>query len=103
MPTDAVCGMELDEAATAAIISHEGQVYRFCSEACSVQFSKDPEAFIAEGQDPVEDPVCGMRFKRRETPFHRVYKGTTYRFCSQECYDRFVLEPERYAYPKEVG
>lgn len=103
MPTDPVCGMELDQAHAAAIVAHEGVVYAFCSEACSSLFGANPERFVGPGREVVMDPVCGMRFKRKDTPLHRTFQGRTFRFCSQECYEKFVLEPEKYAHPPEIG
>jgi YHS domain-containing protein len=44
----------------------------------------------------VKDPVCGMEVAPG-AGFSRVYEGREYRFCSQQCLDRFNAEPVRYA------
>jgi len=42
------------------------------------------------------DPVCGMAVERERAPHYRR-DGTTSFFCSKECRDEFVAEPERFA------
>lgn len=45
------------------------------------------------------DPVCGMNIdedRSRAEGNERQYKGTAYFFCSPECREDFVKEPERY-------
>ena len=44
----------------------------------------------------VRDPVCGMEVAAN-AGYSRVYGGRDYRFCSQQCLDRFNAEPVRYA------
>lgn len=44
----------------------------------------------------VRDPVCGMEVTAN-AEYSRVYAGRDYRFCSQQCLDRFNSEPARYA------
>lgn len=41
------------------------------------------------------DPVCGMRVEG-DTGYARAYRGTTYRFCSRDCLDKFDAAPEQY-------
>ena len=42
------------------------------------------------------DPVCGMVADRERSP-KQAHEGTTYYFCSIDCRDRFVRDPQRYA------
>lgn len=42
------------------------------------------------------DPVCGMEVDRLDPPTQTNYKGTAYYFCSPECRDRFLQNPEQY-------
>jgi P-type Cu+ transporter len=102
MLKDPVCGMELKKAGVAAAISHSGVVYSFCSETCAAQFTANPQSFVGEGTLPVLDSVCGMRFRLADTLFHFEYAGKTYHFCSEECYQRFRLNPESYTHPSDV-
>ena len=45
------------------------------------------------------DPVCGMNIdedRSRAQGYERQYRGKTYFFCSPECRDEFLKDPERY-------
>ena len=42
------------------------------------------------------DPVCGMELGVGEVAARLSFKGRERVFCSQECLQRFVAEPERY-------
>lgn len=46
MPTDPVCGMDVEEASAAATASHEGQTYYFCAEGCKETFVSSPEEYV---------------------------------------------------------
>jgi len=48
-----------------------------------------------------KDPVCGMAVKP-DSPHHAGHVGQTYRFCSENCLDKFKAEPQRYLAPAEV-
>jgi molybdenum cofactor cytidylyltransferase len=41
------------------------------------------------------DPVCGMEVET-SGPYHSIYKGLVYRFCSEGCLGRFRRAPSRY-------
>jgi Cu+-exporting ATPase len=47
---------------------------------------------------PFTDPVCGMQV-RADGPHHHAHGGTTYRFCSARCLEKFRAEPARYLTP----
>ena len=47
---------------------------------------------------PNKDPVCGMTETPQWTRSY-VYKGVTYRFCSEGCLVKFKNDPERYLNP----
>jgi adenylate cyclase len=44
---DPVCHMALDPALAAAAHSHDGIVYRFCSQACADAFQRDPARYLS--------------------------------------------------------
>lgn len=46
MKKDPVCGMEIDEGQTQYQVSHRGEIFYFCSEACKAAFKSDPEHHI---------------------------------------------------------
>jgi Cu+-exporting ATPase len=50
----------------------------------------------ASPQAKAQDPVCAMMVDKATAKSHE-HKGTTYWFCAQECLDKFVASPEKYA------
>ncbi len=42
----------------------------------------------------VKDPVCGMEIEESEAKAEESYKGQTYHFCSTNCREKFVKDPE---------
>lgn len=47
---DPVCGMEIDPATAAGTSEYEGQTYYFCSMGCKKSFDKEPEKYLAQGE-----------------------------------------------------
>lgn len=43
------------------------------------------------------DPVCAMSVEEADAPATAEHEGTTYYFCSTDCRDEFVANPEDYA------
>jgi YHS domain-containing protein len=53
--TDPVCGMEVDPAAAGSnglIATHDGATYHFCGRGCYLDFTEDPDRFLAPGYTP---------------------------------------------------
>jgi Cu+-exporting ATPase len=44
----------------------------------------------------VKDVVCGMEIEPGSAAATARHQGKTYYFCSQDCHDKFVAEPEKY-------
>ncbi len=42
------------------------------------------------------DPVCDMEVDESEAAETAEYRGDTYYFCSTECKNRFVADPESF-------
>ena len=42
------------------------------------------------------DPVCGMVVKEETAKAKYEYNGKTYYFCSEECFDEFKKDTEKY-------
>ncbi len=42
------------------------------------------------------DPICGMKVKPDQTPYHFHYQGKDVVFCSENCLKRFKEDPDRY-------
>jgi YHS domain-containing protein len=45
----------------------------------------------------VVDPVCGMRINRADAQATADYEGRKYYFCVEQCREKFMKEPGRYA------
>lgn len=44
------------------------------------------------------DPVCGMPVAA-DQGYGKMYRGTSYQFCSRDCLDKFEADPEKYTQP----
>ena len=42
------------------------------------------------------DPVCGKDVERWAAAAETQYEGETYCFCSEDCYQEFMLDPSEY-------
>ena len=42
------------------------------------------------------DPVCGMALNPHEALAQSAHKGRVYYFCSEECRQKFDLQPQKY-------
>ena len=51
----------------------------------------------------VKDVVCGMDIDPNSASSQMEHQGKTYYFCSDDCHDKFVAEPENYADKQTVG
>lgn len=45
------------------------------------------------------DPVCGMEVDEARAPAKATYKGETFYFCSDDCRDQFLRNPDAYVAP----
>jgi Cu+-exporting ATPase len=43
------------------------------------------------------DPVCGMEVDPQTAPAKMDYQGKTYYFCTEDCHQKFMQDPGRYA------
>lgn len=46
--------------------------------------------------DTLRDPVCGMSVSPVTAVTSTEYEGTTYHFCSEDCYRTFSEDPAQY-------
>ena len=46
--------------------------------------------------DTVRDPVCGMEISAATAVSSTEYEGTTYYFCSEDCYRTFTENPAQF-------
>ena len=47
-----------------------------------------------DGAATVTDPVCGMTVDPATTSHHATHAGSDYHFCSAQCRDKFVADPQ---------
>ena len=52
MAIDPVCGMTVDPQTAAAIVSHDGEEFYFCSQGCAQKFRERPERYLSESEQP---------------------------------------------------
>ncbi len=71
---------------TAYYMEYQGKGWMDSSGAANSAYASKPSA-----NAPV-DPVCGMQVSSNTT-LRSTYKGATYRFCSDQCKDRFDETP----------
>lgn len=58
---------------------------------------------IAGGVSPmVRDPVCGRELDEEDVLATTEYEEQTYYFCSQECHDQFLRDPQAYVHRQVV-
>lgn len=48
MEKDPVCGMIVDEKASAATVEYRGKTYHFCSKHCAEKFNAEPEKYVTK-------------------------------------------------------
>ncbi len=50
---------------------------------------------------PLKDPVCNMKVDE-SSKFSVLHEDTSYYFCSQTCYDKFINDPKKYIEPHDA-
>lgn len=43
------------------------------------------------------DVVCGMQIDPQDAAAQMEYQGKTYYFCSEDCHEKFMQNPQQYA------
>ena len=49
------------------------------------------------------DPVCGMAVNQTTAKGQTAYEGKEIYFCSQECLQAFLSDPDKYHHPRKKG
>ena len=63
MPTDPVCGMEVEEKSAAGSHEHAGKTYYFCNPHCLEVFKEDPDKFLTPPAERASDtPPAGALY-----------------------------------------
>jgi hypothetical protein len=100
---DHVCGMQLERDSAPARIEYRGQKLYFCSDRCRERFQRNPDRFgkvrslpMAPPPPQALDPVCGMTVDPGQAAAQIERGGQQLYFCSDQCRDRYVRDPQRY-------
>ncbi|GAB4172231.1 MAG: YHS domain-containing protein [Calditrichia bacterium] len=48
-----------------------------------------------------KDPVCGMKIDSKNPAKKVIYSGKEYHFCSNDCKEKFISNPEKYLKEKK--
>jgi Cu2+-exporting ATPase len=87
-------GVVVNPAVGAAAMSASTVIVAFNSQTLRRYEQKGSE-FIEE-RNVVHDPVCGMELVPESAYSRLEYKGQTLYFCSRDCEEKFMKEPEKY-------
>jgi YHS domain-containing protein/uncharacterized membrane protein YraQ (UPF0718 family) len=99
---DPVCGMQIERDTAPARTESHGLTFYFCSDRCLERFQRNPERFSQVPSLPMPpppsstlDPVCGMSVDPAKAGAQVERNGQPCYFCSVQCRDRFLQDPER--------
>lgn len=100
---DPACGMQIERDTAPARTEYHGQKFFFCSDRCLDRFQRHPERFsqvpslaMAPPPSSTLDPVCGMPVDPAQAGAVLERNGQQFFFCSAQCRDRFLRDPDRY-------
>jgi YHS domain-containing protein len=91
----AMAWLKADAVPFAAFVNGAGQVVRTESKITDATVTEGVKA-LAQTQEKLVDPVCGMTVTKETAAGSYVYKGQTYYFCSKACKDSFTKDPQKY-------
>jgi Cu+-exporting ATPase len=91
----AIAAAMADTLPVALFFDRSGKIVKADATITEATVSKGVKA-LAQTEQKLVDPVCGMTVTK-ETAFGTyTYKGQTYYFCSKACKDNFTKDPQKY-------
>ena len=84
-----------DTLPVALFIDRTGTVVKADAELSAASVKEGMKA-MAQTQEKLVDPVCGMTVTKETAAGSYEYQGKTYYFCSTSCRDNFVKDPLQY-------
>jgi Cu+-exporting ATPase len=75
MPTDPVCGMQVEKEKAAGSSTYQGEVYYFCSLQCKTKFDQNPDEYLKEKSSPrlyMTMPDLKEKKERKEKEEERI-------------------------------
>jgi Cu+-exporting ATPase len=91
----AMAWLKTDAVPIAAFVNASGQVVRTEARITEATVTEGVKA-LAQTEQKLIDPVCGMTVTKETAAGTYVYKGQTYYFCSKACKDNFTKDPQKY-------
>ncbi len=73
---DPVCGMTVNPDPAAGSIVYDNETYYFCSKHCLEKFREDPERFMKQSAEPMNEMPVSIR--RRKAPADRTHQSSEY-------------------------
>jgi|WetSurMetagenome_2_1015567.scaffolds.fasta_scaffold226259_2 YHS domain-containing protein len=84
-----------DTLPVALFINRSGTVVKADAKISAASVNEGVKA-LAQADEKLVDPVCGMTVTKETAAGTYVYKGQTYYFCSKACKDNFTKNPQKY-------
>jgi YHS domain-containing protein len=84
-----------DTMPVALFIDRSGTVVKADANLSAASVKEGMKA-MAQTEEKLVDPVCGMTVTKETAAGSYVYRGKTYYFCSTSCKDSFAKDPQKY-------
>jgi YHS domain-containing protein len=84
-----------DTMPVALFIARSGTIVKVDARLTAASMSEGMKA-MAQTEEKLTDPVCGMTVTRETAAGSYAYQGKTYYFCSTSCKDSFAKDPQKY-------
>jgi YHS domain-containing protein len=91
----AMAWLRTDTVPYAVFVNAAGQVVRTEARVTEANVAEGVMA-LAQTQEKLIDPVCGMTVTKDGAAGSTTYQGKTYYFCSKACKDNFTKDPQKY-------
>jgi YHS domain-containing protein len=91
----AMAWLKTDTVPYAVFVNAAGQVVRTEARVTEANVAEGVMA-LAQTQEKLIDPVCGMTVTKDGAAGSTTYQGKTYYFCSKACKDNFTKDPQKY-------
>jgi YHS domain-containing protein len=91
----AMAWLRTDTVPYAVFVNAAGQVVRTEARITEANVAEGVMA-LAQTQEKLIDPVCGMTVTKDGAAGSTTYQGKTYYFCSKACKDNFTKDPQKY-------
>lgn len=80
---------------TVVIVSHDKRIKDIADRVLWIEDGQVHDA-PPEPEVTVADPVCNMKVDAKYAPFSANFSGKNYKFCSEDCQQQFIKQPEHY-------